>query len=158
MRPTILVVVVAITLTGALVTASAFALTRAPKEPTHSWSVNIAVVGDSYSAGSNNGVVWPTLLAQRTGWSVANFALPGAGFAADGQGGQAFTSQVDRAQGAHPRTIVIVGGLADQGFADTGLGMRLSKLLTCLSFLQEIKIIAKRNTTIGVRKFIWQNN
>jgi hypothetical protein len=120
MRPTILVVVVAITLTGALVTASAFALTRAPKEPTHSWSVNIAVVGDSYSAGSNNGVVWPTLLAQRTGWSVANFALPGAGFAADGQGGQAFTSQVDRAQGAHPRTIVIVGGLADQGFADTG--------------------------------------
>ena len=58
-------------------------------------------------------------MAQRTGWSVANFALPDAGFVADGQGGHAFTYQVDRAQGANPRIIVIVGGIADTGFPDT---------------------------------------
>jgi hypothetical protein len=82
--------------------------------------VNIAVVGDAYSAGSNNRVVWPTLLAQRTGWSVANFALPDAGFASDGPGGHAFTYQVDRAQQSHPRTICIVGGIADEELAMTG--------------------------------------
>ena len=76
------------------------------------------MVGDSYAAGSNNRVVWPTLLAQRTGWSVANFALPGAGYVADGQGGHAFTYQVDRAQGSHPQVVLIVGGIADTGLAD----------------------------------------
>jgi lysophospholipase L1-like esterase len=114
----VVVVVVVIALVGAL--ASALALSRALKEPKPSSWVSIAVVGDSYTAGRNNRVVWPTLLAQRTGWSVANFALPGAGFAADGQGGHAFSYQVERAQGAHPRAIVIVGGLADEGFAGSG--------------------------------------
>lgn len=117
---TILVVVCAIAFIGALVTVSAYAVTLAPKDPRPSWWVNIAVVGDSYSAGSNNRVVWPTLLAQRTGWSVANFALPAAGFAADGLGGYAFSYQVQRAQQAHPRTIVIVSGVADERFAWSG--------------------------------------
>jgi GDSL-like Lipase/Acylhydrolase family len=119
-RRTVLVMVVAIALIVTLVTASAFALTRRWNEPKPSWPLSIAVVGDSYSAGSNNRVVWPTLLAQRTGWSVANFALPDAGFAADGRGAQAFAYQVDRAQAAHPQIIVIIGGLADGGFAGTG--------------------------------------
>lgn len=80
----------------------------------------IAVVGDSYSAGAENTVVWPTLLAERTGWSVSNFALPGAGYVADGSGGHAFTYQVDRALAAKPQVIVIVGGIADSGLADLG--------------------------------------
>ena len=102
---------------AAAVTAAAFLFTR-PKPDL--MSVDIAVVGDSYSAGHLNRVVWPTLLAQRTGWSVANFALPGAGFAADGAGGQAFTWQVDRALAARPHTVLIVGGSDDGGFAGTG--------------------------------------
>ena len=117
---TIVVVVAAIALVGVLATASAFLKTRAPKEPKPSWGVSIAVVGDSYTAGSNNRVVWPTLLAKRSGWSVANFALPGAGFAADGHGGHAFSYQVERAQEAHPRTILIMSGMADEGFAGAG--------------------------------------
>ena len=76
------VVIAAISaLLAATVTAAAFLFTPPKADIT---SVDIAVVGDSYSAGHLNRVVWPTLLAQRTGWSVANFALPGAGFAADG--------------------------------------------------------------------------
>lgn len=88
---------------------------KAPPPP-----MTIAVVGDSYTAGVQNKAVWPTLMAARTGWSVANFALPKAGYAADGLGGQAFTYQVDRAQGLHPRAVVLVGGLADTGLPDTG--------------------------------------
>jgi hypothetical protein len=83
---------------------------KAPQAP-----ITIAVVGGSYTAGVQNRVVWPDLLAARTGWSVANFALPDAGYVADGLGGQAFSYQVDRAQSVHPRAIVIVGGIADTG-------------------------------------------
>jgi GDSL-like Lipase/Acylhydrolase family len=117
-------VVLATALIGTLVTGLAFAWAKARNESKPSWPLSIAVVGDSYSAGnnslagSNNLVVWPTLLAQRTGWSVANFALPGAGFAAGG--GQAFAYQVDRAQGAHPQIIVMMAGVADEGYAGSG--------------------------------------
>ena len=113
-------VAVATALTITAVTASVFVMARRPNDSGFPPSgVNIAVVGDAYSAGTNNRVVWPTLLAQRTGWSVANFALPDAGFASDGPGGHAFTYQVDRAQQSHPRTILIVGGIADEGLAVT---------------------------------------
>jgi hypothetical protein len=113
----VIVAVVSAVLAAAL-TAAAFILTR-PK-PTATASLDIAVVGDSYTSGRLNKVVWPTLLAQRTGWSVANFALPGTGFAADGAGGQAFTWQVDRALAARPRAVLIVGGYEDGRFAGTG--------------------------------------
>jgi lysophospholipase L1-like esterase len=116
-HPTHFAVVVPIVLIAELVVASVLVLTAASKAPQSS-PLSIAVVGDSYTAGNYNKVVWPTLLAERTGWSVANFALPGAGFVADGQGGHAFTYQVDRAQGTHPRIILIFGGLADTGLAD----------------------------------------
>ena len=115
-RTVIIAAVVAVVAAGA--TAAAFLLTR-PK-PALTTSVDIAVVGDSYAAGRLNKVVWPTLLAQRTGRSVANFALPGSGYTADGPGGYAFTWQVDRALAARPRTVLIVGGLDDGGNAGTG--------------------------------------
>ena len=102
---------------AAAVTAAAFLLNR--PEPART-GVDIAVVGDSYTAGRLNRVVWPTLMAQRTGWSVANFALPGTGFAADGAGGQAFTWQIDRALAARPKTVLIMGGNEDGRFAGTG--------------------------------------
>ena len=85
-RRTLLVVMVT-AMVAAGATAAALLLTRqqAPPQP----AVTVAVVGDDYTAGRLNQVVWPTLLAQRTGWSVANFALPGAGFAADEDTGYA---------------------------------------------------------------------
>ncbi len=91
-----------------LVAASVLAATRADESGPHI-PLSIAVVGDQYSAGVQNRSVWPTLMAQRTGWSVSNFAQPNAGYVADGQGGHAFTYQVDRAQGADTRVILIVG-------------------------------------------------
>jgi hypothetical protein len=142
-RRTVFVVAVAIALIGGLVTASAFAVTAARKAPQPS-PLSIAVVGDSYAAGIQNRVVWPTLLAQRTGWSVSNFALPNAGFVADGLGGHAFTYQVDRAQGANPRVIVIVGGLADDGFADTG-----PVTVGAVDAINKIKVGGQRALVVG---------
>jgi hypothetical protein len=116
-RRPILVVGLAVTLVFQTLFASLLVMTAGNKAPPA--PITIAIVGGSYSAGIQNRVVWPTLLAARTGWSVANFALPNAGYVADGPGGHAFTYQVDRAQGVHPRAIVIVGGIADTGLADT---------------------------------------
>ncbi|SDE15661.1 GDSL-like Lipase/Acylhydrolase family protein [Rhodococcus tukisamuensis] len=107
----------AVILVAALATASAIAR-RSNEEAAPPRSLRIAVVGDDYTAGRQNRVVWPTLLAQRTGWSVSNFALPGAGYLADGAGGYAFTYQVDRARGADPDFILVVGGLKDTGFPE----------------------------------------
>jgi hypothetical protein len=95
-------------------------LPRTDGEKPRQWPLSVAVVGDQYTAGIQNRLVWPTLMAQRTGWSVSNFALPDAGFVADGRGGHGFTYQVDRAQGAHPEVVVIVGSIADSRFSDTG--------------------------------------
>ena len=103
-------VVVGLLLVGELAMASVVAVspTETPQAP-----LLVAVVGDHNTAGIRNRVVWPTLMAERTGWSVSNFALPDAGFAADGMGGQAFTYQVDRAQAGRPQVILIVDGTAD---------------------------------------------
>ncbi|WP_420749507.1 SGNH/GDSL hydrolase family protein [Rhodococcus sp. O3] len=112
---TLTAVVVAVALIGVLVAASGLA-TRpdADRSP-----LRVAVVGDDWSAGLRNRVVWPTLMAERTGWSVANFALPDSGYVADGQGGHAFTYQVDRALRDDPDVVLIVGGLADTGLPET---------------------------------------
>jgi hypothetical protein len=107
----------ALVLVGALVAASLLLVDIKSKAAAYP-SLSIAIIGDSYAAGELNRVVWPTLLAQRSGWSVSNFALPGAGFAADGRGGHAFTYQVDRAQAAHPQIILIATGQADNRLRD----------------------------------------
>jgi len=114
-RTVLAVIVVAILIGGGV------AVVRRMTEPqTPGWPLTIAVVGDSYSAGRNNQVVWPTLLAQRTGWSVANFAQPDAGFVVDERGGHAFSYQVARAEQVHPRAVVIMTGAADAEVAFTG--------------------------------------
>lgn len=80
-------------------------------------SASVAVIGDQYAAGSRDRVVWPVLLAERTGWKVSNFALPGAGFVADDTG-DSFNYQMDRAEAAHPDVLLIVGGINDTSVPD----------------------------------------
>lgn len=106
-------------LLGAALTAAAFVLFR-PAGKDKDEALTIAVVGDVFTAGRLNRVVWPTMVAQRTGWSVANFALPGSGYANDGLGGYAFTYQVDRALAARPHTVVLFGGFEDGNNVGTG--------------------------------------
>jgi hypothetical protein len=106
--------------------------------------MTIAVVGGTLTAGSNNQVVWPTLLAQRTGWSVANFALPGAGFAADGRGGYSFRHQVDRALQVHPQVILFLGGVEDGDYAWSGaIGSAVTEALN------KVKVAGPRALVLG---------
>lgn len=137
------VLVVGLLLIGQLLAASAFAGTYQRKQP-QPWPMSIAIVGDSFAAGSGNRVVWPTLLAQRTGWSVSNFALPDAGFAADGRGGHAFTYQVDRARAAHPRIILIATGSADNGLPVMG-----PVSVGAIDAINKIKLGGERALVIG---------
>lgn len=118
-RRLVVVAVLVSTMLCGTVTVAVFS-SRGAVDAVPASPVTIAAIGDSYTAGRNNQVVWPTLLAQRTGWAVANFALPDSGFAADGQGGHAFSYQVLRAQQVRPRAIVIMSGVTDAGYAFTG--------------------------------------
>lgn len=103
-------VAIVLLLVGELAVASSVVRSpaRVPPAP-----LTIAVVGDQNTAGIKNRVVWPTLMAARTGWSVSNYAVPEAGFAADGMGGQAFSFQVDRAQAQRPQVVLLATGTAD---------------------------------------------
>src|SRR4051812_28395542 len=87
------------------------------------WVATSVPPGAGYHAVRRDGcyhrAVWPTVVAERSGCSVANFALPGSGYDADGQGGYAFTYQVDRAQGVQPKIVLFAGGPADTSLADT---------------------------------------
>jgi len=107
----VIMIVVALLLAAELTWAATLAAAAQP--PRERAPISIAVIGDQNTAGFNNREVWPTLLAARTGWSVSNYALHEAGFAADGTGGQAYVYQVERAQAAHPRIILFATGTAD---------------------------------------------
>jgi len=112
------------------------------------WPLSVAVVGDQYTAGIGNRLVWPTLMAQRTGWSVSNFALPDTGFIADGRGRHRFSYQVDRAQASRPQVIVIVGGIADARFDDVG-----QVRVGALDAINKVKISGKRVLVVGPTYF-----
>ncbi|MFW0795326.1 SGNH/GDSL hydrolase family protein [Gordonia sp. CPCC 205515] len=79
----------------------------------------VAVIGGSVTAGADNRVVWPTLLARHTGLPVANLAQPGAGFAADGAGGHAYTYQADRAAATRFPVVLVATEQADNEFVDS---------------------------------------
>lgn len=135
--------VLAITFAGLLISGSLVRVTVGGKAAPP-WPLSVAVVGSTFAAGELNRVVWPTLLAQRTGWSVSNVALPSAGFAADGRGGHAFTYQVERAQAAHPQIIVISTGEADNGLPDMG-PVRMGVIDT----VNKIKLGGQRALVLG---------
>lgn len=142
-RRTLVMGLLALSLVGELVAGIVIAQAIAGAKP-QPWPLSVAVVGDQYTAGIENRLVWPTLMAQRTGWSVSNFALPDAGFVADGQGGHGFTYQVDRAQGARPQVVLIVGGIADARFHDTGqVGVG------ALDTINKIKVGGERALVVG---------
>ncbi len=109
----IIQLVVALLLASQLTWAATIASGATPQPQERHGPLSIAVLGDQITAGINNRVVWPTLLAAKTGWSVSNYALPEAGFAADGAGCHTFGYQVDRAQAGRPRMLLFLTGTAD---------------------------------------------
>lgn len=94
------------------------ALTRSeqhPPPPSTSGPLRIAVIGDSYSSGLDNAVVWPTLIAESSDLSISNLAVPGSGYVGGAGESGPFSAQVDKALATKPDLIVVFGGINDVG-------------------------------------------
>ena len=119
-RSTIGTVLLAVLLVVATATTTAVVTTRTAETvpPPPEGPVRVAVIGDSYSAGSNNDVVWPSLIAAGSSLSISDVAVADASYSGgEGQSGR-FAEQIDKALASKPGVIVIFGGLADAGLPD----------------------------------------
>ena len=76
-------------------------------------AVRVSVIGDSYSSGSGNHMVWPSLVAAGSQLSVSNEAFPGAGYVAGAGHNGPFAAQIDKALASKPAVIVVFGGMSD---------------------------------------------
>lgn len=86
-----------------------------PVPPPPSGPLRVAVIGDSYSAGSGNDVTWPALMAAGSPLSISDVAVADASYAGGaGQSGP-FAQQIDKALASKPGVIVVFGGLGDAG-------------------------------------------
>lgn len=77
--------------------------------------VRVAVIGDSYSSGLRNRIVWPTLVADSSALSISNVAIPGAGYVGGAGESGPFTTQTEKALASKPDVIVVFGGINDVG-------------------------------------------
>ncbi|MCW2685538.1 MAG: hypothetical protein JWR37_428 [Mycobacterium sp.] len=77
--------------------------------------IRVAVIGDSYSSGLGNNVVWPSLLAGSADLSISNVAFPGAGYVGGTGESGPFAGQIDKALASKPDIIVVFGGINDVG-------------------------------------------
>lgn len=84
-------------------------------EPAEAEPLDVLVVGDSYTAGANNDVLWPDLLAQELGWRMTNVAEGGVGYVNPAQTGRTFVVQaVEALATASPDLVLFVGGRNDR--------------------------------------------
>ncbi|KQU02981.1 hypothetical protein ASG56_19375 [Rhodococcus sp. Leaf7] len=75
--------------------------------------VTVSVIGDSFSAGSMNDVVWPDILAEEHDFAVTNASLGGAGYVAGDDYLGTFADQVPLATDGEPSVILVVGSEND---------------------------------------------
>lgn len=108
---------VAVLLVAASVSVT-YVVTRQPpaEQPTSSdRGIHISLIGDSYSSGLNNTVIWPDLVADGSPLAISNFALPGSGYVGGAGESGPFGNQLERAVAAKPDVIVVFGGINDVG-------------------------------------------
>ena len=103
--------------------------------------LRIAVIGDQYSSGMKNETVWPILVAERTGWAVANFAQPYAGYDTPGTDGHTFANQVDRALAAGVDVIVLAGGGGDVKSTDAAVAASVREILKKITLSGDVALI-----------------
>ncbi len=115
----------------AVVALCTYAVTRdedPPAAPPTDSAFRVTVIGDDYSSGRGNTVVWPDLLARSTGWQVDNASSIGAGYVSPGAKG---TFQTEAGTAIDPNTdaVVIFGGLNDVGRPAALITQRASDLI-----------------------------
>jgi hypothetical protein len=119
-RSTIGTVVLALLLVAATATTTVVLTSRTAERvpPPPEGPVRVSVIGDSYSAGSDNGVTWPSLVAAESPLSISDVAVADASYAGGaGQSGR-FAEQIDKALASKPGVIVVFGGIGDVAVPD----------------------------------------
>lgn len=106
---------------------------RSTSVPVATSPLRMAVIGDSYSAGSGEVNGWPTLMANTSSVGVTNVSLPNSGFLADAGGVGNFQAQAAKAIAAHPDVIVVFGGLYDVGKPTEQLAQAATDLFVSLA-------------------------
>lgn len=116
-KSTLATALVALLLVAATALVTVLVTERQPVDTivTADQNTRVAVIGDSYSSGSDNAVVWPSLVAQSSALSMVNFAIPGAGYVGGTGESGPFSNQLDRAVAAKPDVVVVFGGINDVG-------------------------------------------
>lgn len=75
----------------------------------------LVVIGDSYSEGVDNSVVWPQVLAESRGYRLANLSYGGTGYV-NGAFASTFGERIGQADVEDPSLIVFAGSRNDTWF------------------------------------------
>lgn len=94
--------------------------------------LRVAVIGDSFSAGVNNSVVWTDILSDNPALSIANVARAGSGYVGGAGTNGTFAQQVNLALAAKPQVIVVFGGIYDLGKSSDLISQSATDLLNDL--------------------------
>jgi lysophospholipase L1-like esterase len=99
--------------------SSSAAEARKAAEAAEAARIDIAVLGDSYTAGSamdsGEKSEWPALLTAGRSWDVARYAMAGTGFVAGRDSGTDFGARVPDIVAARPDVVIVEGGHDDAG-------------------------------------------
>jgi lysophospholipase L1-like esterase len=86
----------------------------------------VAFLGDSYTGGSGEGGVgatgWPAIVSAAQGWSFDRNgplfnAQGGTGYVQAGGEKQPYSGRVDAVIAANPTTVIVAGGINDEGYS-----------------------------------------
>jgi acyl-CoA thioesterase I len=104
---------------AAVVTACSFAPGAAQEPGPSNQNASepmLVVVGDSYSEGVDNTVVWPQLLAEKRGYRLVNMSIGGTGYL-NGAFATTFGDRIKSADIERPSMIIFAGSRNDILFA-----------------------------------------
>jgi lysophospholipase L1-like esterase len=104
-----------------------------------------AIIGDSYSIGSNAIVpnatthssvladytAWPLAMCREMGWDARVNGSPSSGYLADGQGGK-FSLRVQELISHSPDVFVLAGGYNDSSFSPNAVAAEFQSLVTTI--------------------------
>jgi lysophospholipase L1-like esterase len=126
--------------------ASSSAAARNATDAAEAARIDIAVLGDSYTAGSpmdsGEQSEWPALLTAAHPWNITRYAVGGTGFVAGRDAGTDFAARVPDIVAAKPAVVIVEGGHNDAGSSPADVAAAASTVLTDLrSGLPDAKII-----------------
>ena len=126
--------------------ASSSATARKASDAAEAARIDIAVLGDSYTAGSpmdsGEQSEWPALLTAAHPWDVTRYAVGGTGFVAGRDAGTDFAARVPDIVAAKPAVVLVEGGHDDSGSSPAEVAAAASTVLTDLrTGLPDAKII-----------------